>query len=123
MICIEKNIIVFFRYNMKDRNGQVIESNMDGLPKSYLHGSASVQPALQLQFEGLQTGEAKTILLPNEHDNSNTAFTFDVVIDELRPALDEEIILGYPVLIPKSICKEDCICYATEPNINSDGYP
>ena len=26
-------------------------------------------------------------------------FTFDIIIDKLHPALDEELMLGYPVML------------------------
>ena len=99
---------------MKNSKGQVIENTMDGSPKCYLHGSTGIQPSLQLQFEGLKAGDTRVIYLKKESGLSNEDFTFDIIIDKLRPALDEELMLGYPVMLDNSICDSDCICYGGE---------
>ncbi len=104
-------MVVCFRYIMKNNKGDVIENTMDSLPKCYLHGSPGIQPFLQLQFEGLKVGDTRLIHLTKESGLSNEEFTFEVIIDELRPALEEELMLGYPVLIHNSICDADCVCY------------
>ena len=111
MMIVTKNIVVVFRYIMKNNKGQVIENTMECSPKCYLHGSSGIQRSLQLQFEGLKVGDTKVIYLRNESVLLNEDFTFDIVIDKLRPALEEELMLGYPVTIDGLICKEDCICY------------
>ena len=111
MMVVKKNIVVVFRYIMKNNKGQVIENTMEGSPKCYLHGASWIKPSLQLQFEGLKVGDAKVIYLKNESGLSDEDFTFDIVINKLRPALEEELMLGYPVTIDDLICNEDCICY------------
>ena len=108
---VTKNVVVVFRYIMKNNKGHVIENTMEGSPKCYLHGSSGIQPSLQLQFEGLKVGDTKTIYLKKESGFSKEDFTFDIVIDKLRHALEEELMLGYPVSIDGLICNEDCICY------------
>jgi hypothetical protein len=45
---------------------------------------------------------------------SGQDFTFDVVIDNLRPASEEEVLLGYPVVIDNLICDSNCDCYNGE---------
>lgn len=126
MIVIGENIVVFFRYVMRNARGEEVENIMEGPSKSYLHGSANILPCLQTQMEGLKVGERKTVLLvPERADPSGTAipspdggvpeegiasFTFEVVIDQLRPALTEEILLGYPVVVADRICDADCDC-------------
>ncbi len=56
MMIVTKNIVVVFRYIMKNSKGQVIENTIEGSPKCYLHGSSGIQPSLQVQFEGLKVG-------------------------------------------------------------------
>jgi len=114
MMIVTKNIVVIFRYVMKNSKGQVIENTMNGSPKCYLHGSSGIQASLQVQFEGLKVGDTKVIYLKKESGLSNEDFTFDIIIDKLRPALDEELMLGYPVSIDDLICDSNCICYANE---------
>ena len=111
---VTKNMVVAFRYIMKNNRGEVIENTMEASSKSYLHGAAGIDPLLQLQFEGLKEGDKKIIYLKKENVQANDDFTFDVVIDEIRPALKEELMLGYPVVIDNLICDEDCICYNGE---------
>lgn len=103
-------MIVFFRYTMRNSRGEVLEDNMDGLPKCYLHGSTGIQPSLQAQFEGLKVGETKSIFLKGGGAITADDYTFNVIIDDLRPAVQEEQVLGYPVVIDDSICGPDCIC-------------
>ncbi len=112
MMCITKNMIVYFRYIMKNNKGEVIENTMDSSPTCYLHGSTGIQPSLQLQFDGLQIGDAKLIHLTKESGIIDEEFTFEVMIDKLRPALEEELMLGYPVVTGNLICDADCICYS-----------
>lgn len=114
MTIVKKNIVVAFRYVMKNGKGQVVETTIEGSPKFYLHGSSGIQPSLQFQFEGLKVGDTRVIYLKKESSPASEDFTFDIIIDELRPALDEELMLGYPVMIDKLICDSQCICYNSE---------
>ncbi len=107
---VEKNMIVFFRYTMRNSKGEVLENNMDGLPKCYLHGSEGIQRSLEAQFEGLKVGDTKTIYLKVDEKMAAGNYTFNVVIDDLRPAGEEELLLGYPVAMNGSICGPGCIC-------------
>ena len=110
MMIVKKNIVVAFRYLMKNNKGEVIENTMEGTPKYYLHGSDEIHSSLQAQFEGLKIGDSKIIYLKNQDGVSDQDFTFDVVIDNLRPASEEELMLGYPVMIDNLICDSNCDC-------------
>lgn len=107
---VKKNIIVFFRYTMRNSRGEVLENNMDSSPKCYLHGAAGIQPSLQMQFKGLKVGDSKTIYLKEDGGIIADNYTFNVIIDNLRLATEEELLLGYPIVINDSICGPDCIC-------------
>lgn len=109
MITVAKNMVVHFRYCMQNTNGEVIEDKSNASQTCYLHGGSSIAPFLQSQFEGLGVGEIKTIFLNDESEN----VSFKIIIDKLRPASGEELILGYPV--DENInCNSDCDCYSAQ---------
>ena len=111
---VKKNTVVFFRYIMKNSKGQVVENAMEGAPKYYLHGSSGIHHLLQCQMEGLTIGDVRVIYLEKKITLSNDDFSFQIIIDGLRPALEEELMLGYPVVIDYLICDSQCICYSAE---------
>jgi FKBP-type peptidyl-prolyl cis-trans isomerase 2 len=111
MINIEKNSIVSIRYIMKNGKGTILENTMNDLPVSYLHGSSGILSLLQVQLEGLKTGDKKTIYLTAESGLTNEDFIFEVIVDEVRTALKEEILLGYPLKVNVQKCEADCDCY------------
>jgi FKBP-type peptidyl-prolyl cis-trans isomerase SlyD len=39
-------------------------------------------------------------------------FIFEVMVDEVRVALKEEVLLGYPVKMNVVKCEADCDCYS-----------
>ena len=108
---IVKNSVVSIRYIMKNSNEVVLENTMNDSPVSYLHGSTGIQPLLQAQLEGLKAGDKKTVYLTTESGLTNEDFIFEVIIDEVRVALKEEVLLGYPVKLNVSKCEADCDCY------------
>lgn len=109
MTRVTKNMVVHFRYCMQNTNGEVIEDNSNASPTCYLHGGSSIAPFLQSQFEGLGLGEIKTIFLNGGSEN----ISFKIIIDKLRPASGEELILGYPV-DENANCNSDCNCYSAQ---------
>lgn len=108
---IEKNMVVSFRYVMKDDKGVMLEDKMSNSPINYLHGSSSILPLLQLQMEGLQRGDKKTVYLLAESGFATRDFTFEIIIDNVREAMNEEVLLGYPVTTEAEKCEADCDCY------------
>lgn len=111
MHCINKDMVVALRYIMRNGKDDVLENTMDALPVNYLHGSAEILPMLQQQLQGLKAGDKKQVVLSKQNSGADDDFIFDVFIDDVRAALPEEIILGYPVNITTEICKDDCYCY------------
>ncbi|SFP82082.1 peptidylprolyl isomerase [Parafilimonas terrae] len=110
-LCADKNRVVALRYIMRNGNGEILEDTMQTLPVNYLHGSGGILSALQQQIKGLKTGDKKKIYLFKESSDADDDFEFDVIIDDVREALAEEIILGYPLQITTEICNDDCNCY------------
>jgi FKBP-type peptidyl-prolyl cis-trans isomerase 2 len=111
MMCIAIDTVVAMRYIMRNSKGMVLEDTMHAAPVNYLHGSGSIQPLLQVQLEGLQPGHKKTVYLLKESGLTDDDFSFEVIIDNVRAALPEEILLGYPVKIDTDTCEMNCICY------------
>ena len=108
---IAKNNVVSIRYIMKNSQGTVLENTMNNLPVSYLHGRDGIQPLLQEQLEGLKAGDKKVVYLPAAAGLTREDFIFEVIIDEVRAALKEEVLLGYPVKLNVPKCEADCDCY------------
>ncbi|MEP6947903.1 MAG: hypothetical protein ABI863_01450, partial [Ginsengibacter sp.] len=111
MMHIAKNSVVSIRYLMKNSSGDVLENTMNNDPVNYLHGSTGILPLLQIQLEGLKAGDKKVVYLPAASGLTSEDFIFEVIIDEVRIAMKEEILLGYPVNINVSKCEADCDCY------------
>src|SRR4051794_33102031 len=107
MITVADNSIVSIRYIMKNGSGEVLENTMPGNPVNYLHGSSGIQPLLQAQLAGLKAGDKKTLHLPAESGLTSEDFIFEVIVDDVRLASKEEIMLGYPVKINLVKCDVD----------------
>ena len=112
MMYIAKNSIVSIRYIMKNSKEVVLENTMNHLPVSYLQGSPGILPLLQAQLEGLKAGDKKVVFLTAASGLTNEDFIFEVIIDEVRVASKEEILLGYPVKLNVPKCEADCDCYS-----------
>ena len=113
-IPVAKDCVVALRYIMKDSRNAILEDMKDRDPVNYLHGSAGILPVLQAQIEGLSIGDKKTVYLTAESGLTNEDFTIDVIIDNVRAASKEEIVLGYPVMLNLQKCEDDCVCYNNE---------
>lgn len=108
---VTKHTVVSIRYIMKNSKGDALENTMNNDPVSYLHGSNTILALLQTQLEGMKTGDKKTVYLNAESGHTAEDFIFDVIIDNVRNAMEEEILLGYPVTTTVSKCEVDCDCY------------
>lgn len=111
MMKVAKNNVVSMRYIMKDGAGVILENTMNSHPVSWLHGSAGIQPVLQAQLEGLTAGDTATVYLDAASGLTSTNFSFEIIIDEVRAAHEEELLLGYPVQLAVQPCEADCHCY------------
>lgn len=113
---VSKNRVVSMRYIMKDEAGRVLEDTMSSHPVSYLHGAAGIQPVLQAQLEGLKPGDRATVYLDAAAGLTSSNFSFDIIIDQVRAAMEEELMLGYPVQVTVPPCNGDCVCYTADKN-------
>jgi hypothetical protein len=110
-LCVDKDMVVALRYIMRNGKGDVLEDTMQSVPVNYLHGSTGILPMLQQQLKGLAAGDKKKVYLFKNNSDADDDFEFDVIIDDVRVALPEEIILGYPTQITTAVCEDDCVCY------------
>jgi len=109
---ITKERVVSVRYIMKNSNNEILENIMNSDPVSYVHGSAGIFPSLQQQLEGLKAGDKKEVYLPALPGLTSEDFSFEVIIDDVRVALTEEVLLGYPLKINAKKCETGCDCYS-----------
>ncbi len=112
MTKVAVNTVVSMRYVMRNAGGDELENTMNSMPVSYLHGTTAILAMLQEQLLGLQAGDKKTVLLNAAAGGTDEDFTFEIIIDQVRVALQEEIRLGYPVQVNVQPCDADCGCYA-----------
>lgn len=108
---VVKDMVVALRYAMYNSRGEVLEDIMQASPVNYLHGSNGILHLLQQQLQGLKTGDKKKVYLFKDSSGADDDLEFDVIIDNVRVALPEEIMLGYPVEITTTTCNDDCSCY------------
>lgn len=103
---VAQNTVVALRYCMKNSNGDILENRLAGSPVEYLHGSTDIMPALQKNLEGLKPGSVRKVKISGEHDAQlDGSYQFDVIIDDVRMATQEEVALGKPL---KPIVQNDC---------------
>ena len=107
---VAANTVVSLRYVMKNTKGEVLENIIDRAPVSYLHGSGNILPALEACLEGLETGQKKSISVSNEMSSqTGEQFHFNIVIDHVRPATEEELKKEKPVeKTTANNCGPDC---------------
>jgi len=93
---------------MRNSKEEVLENTMNTGRTNYLHGSSGILGYLQAQLEGLRAGDKKMVSLPKEISMTNDDYSFEVTIYRVREAMQEELQLGYPVMVD---CPDDCDCY------------
>lgn len=122
MTSIAKDCVVSMRYIMMNSQQVILENTMHAQPVSYLHGASGILTLLQVQLEGLKAGDKKTVYLKAESGLTAGDFIFDVIIDQVRIARKEEILLGYPVQAHVPACAADCDCYRERSQSDFNGF-
>ncbi len=104
--------VVALRYCMKNSKGDVLEDILNARPVEYLHGSGNILPELEKSLVGLTPGDERSLSISGQTGlQVESAFYFDVVIDNVREATEEEIKKGKPVLPnSKEECGPGCCC-------------
>ena len=88
---IEKDSIVTLKYTMRNGRGELLEDRQT----TYMHGSADISSLLQAQLEGLEPGQTKTVLLRKGQEDADDDFTFDIVVQGVRRAMQIHLLSGF----------------------------
>jgi hypothetical protein len=88
---IGKDSIVTLNYTMKNGRGEVLEDRRT----TYRQGSSAISPLLQAQLEGLESGQTKRVILRKGQENADDDFTFDIVIESIRQAMQIHLLSGF----------------------------
>jgi FKBP-type peptidyl-prolyl cis-trans isomerase SlyD len=109
---IDNKTIVSLKYTVKNGNGDLIDSNMNGSPVHYLHGSERFIPELNAAITGLKAGDKKSItIVPAVEANLSDKLLIDVIIDNVRAATNEELQTGkYIEPGANGGCGSGCCC-------------
>lgn len=109
---VAEKTVVALRYCMKNSNGEVMENILNAAPVEYLHGGGNIMPALETSLAGLMAGAVKKVTISGENDSQlKGSYHFDVIIDNVRPATEEEIAMGKPAQPKKeNECGPGCCC-------------
>ncbi len=55
--------MVKIHYTLKDSNGEIIDSSVEGEPLEYMHGTGTLIPGLERQIEGITAGEKRHVVV------------------------------------------------------------
>jgi FKBP-type peptidyl-prolyl cis-trans isomerase SlyD len=87
--------VVSIRYIMRSSAGEELENNIRDDPLVYLHGAGSLLPELENGLTGLQPGDKKSFsVYTDSFPGLQDEMHFEIVIDDVRKATDEEIERG-----------------------------
>jgi FKBP-type peptidyl-prolyl cis-trans isomerase SlyD len=110
---VDINTVVSIRYKMLNGKGEELENILEGSPVKYLHGSGNILTALETDLVGLQAGDEKLVLMTKStgFEEINDDYSFQVFVDEVRAATEEEIIKGCPLEKEHlEVCGPECVC-------------
>ncbi len=104
--------VVSIRYIMRNSKGEELENNMHDDPILYLHGTGNILPELESGLIGLQPGDRKSFSISSDDvPGLQDEFHFEVVVDEVRKATEEELQKGRVIeSFPDEACGPDCEC-------------
>ena len=95
---VQSSTVVSIRYTMRNNKNEILQDNFGGEPIQYVHGSGVIVYSLEKGLEGASAGERKKITL----NVNKQEYTFDVIVDDVRRATEEELAAGKPA--------KDCGC-------------
>jgi FKBP-type peptidyl-prolyl cis-trans isomerase 2 len=98
---------------MKNSKGEVLEDNLGKDCKQYLHGTGNILPALEANLAGLKAGDKKFVYISKQDgiNDLDDDFSFEVIIDNVRAATEEELQRGSPIPNKAPVeCGPGCNC-------------
>ena len=109
---VAADTVVSLRYIMQNKQGEILEDRMYTTAVNYLHGAENILPVFKACLEGLETGQKKSISISNEISRElNDQFYFDIIIDDVRQATEEELQKRKPDQpIAANKCEPGCCC-------------
>lgn len=102
--------VVALRYVMKDQGGLIMEDTMRGPAVEYVHGIGAILPQLEKRLTGLACGDQTSFAF---EDDTAGNIHFDVIIDSIREANENELSTGKPISVlqkEQESCGPDCCC-------------
>ena len=115
---VNEKAIVSMRYAMKNSQGEVLTSLENSPVFTFLPGSGTVLPQLESVLLGMSQGEKKTVMVLREQGLAglNNDYFFDVLIEDVREASEEEIMQGQPIIaMLAKECGANCACHCQNP--------
>jgi FKBP-type peptidyl-prolyl cis-trans isomerase 2 len=103
---IEKDRVVYLKYIIKSDDGEIMEDHTSIDPVAYVHGSGSMLTSLEAELVGLTAGDDKSFVLTDEQFTGT--LHFDVFINNVRAATQDEISTGKPIQEIGSTTKQRC---------------
>ncbi len=87
---IKKNKVVSFDYEVKDNTGKIIDGSGENGPLVYIHGNASLLPALESALEGKNLEETfSVVVLPEQAYGQRNEELLQVVDRSVFEDIDE----------------------------------
>lgn len=90
---VTKNRVVSIDYNLKDSDGELIDSSPSGEPLVYLHGNNNIIQGLEKQLEGKSAGDQVVcVIAPTEaYGERDESLVFKVGKNEFGPDAEVEV--------------------------------
>jgi FKBP-type peptidyl-prolyl cis-trans isomerase 2 len=95
---IAKGCHVVLRYELFDREGELLESSEEGEPMEYTHGAEEIAPALERALSGKQAGDRVRVTLPP--DEAFGAVDPDLIVSVPRSEIPAELPLSVGEYLP-----------------------
>ena len=115
---VDNRTVVSMRYAMKNSKGEVLTSLDDCPAFTFLPGSGVILPALESKLHGMKKGEEKAVVVSPQQgiEGLGEEFHFDILIDDIRPATEDEIRSGLAAAVPTAEdCGPACSCRCETP--------
>ncbi len=92
-----KNTVVSLDYTLKNNAGHVMDSSEGHEPLVYLHGAGFLIPGLEREIEGMEKGQAKTVVVQPEHAYGIRQDELLYVVSKSGFQGEEEMVVGMQV--------------------------
>jgi FKBP-type peptidyl-prolyl cis-trans isomerase SlyD len=94
---ITTNSVVSLDYTLKNNVGDVLDSSQGRTPLLYLHGVGALIPGLENEIDGMEKGQAKTVVVQPEHGYGHRSDELLHVVPKSGFTGDEEMQIGMQV--------------------------